>query len=71
MLTFREKSPITDATFLKTVQDPEIAIQKTIIVDVLCKNDQGNRYIVEIQVVKEKGFEKRHSAMLPTPIVRR
>ena len=59
MLTFKEKAPITDVTFLKTVQDPDIAIQKTSIVDVLCKDSQGNQYIVEIQVAKEKGFEKR------------
>ena len=59
MLTFKEKAPITDVTFLKTVQDPDIAIQKTSIVDVLCKDSQDNQYIVEIQVAKEKGFEKR------------
>ena len=59
MLTFKEKAPITDVTFLKTSQDPDIAIQKTSIVDVLCKDSQGNQYIVEIQVAKEKGFEKR------------
>lgn len=59
MLTFKEKAPITDVTFLKTVQDPDIASHKTSIVDVLCKDNQGNQYIVEIQVAKEKGFEKR------------
>ncbi|MDP1723385.1 MAG: Rpn family recombination-promoting nuclease/putative transposase [Alphaproteobacteria bacterium] len=59
MLTFKEKEPIQDVTFLKTVQDPEIAAQKTSIVDILCKDNKGNQYIVEIQVAKEKGFEKR------------
>ena len=59
MLTFKENEPIEDVTFLKTVQDPEIAAQKTSIVDILCKDNKGNQYIVEIQVAKEKGFEKR------------
>ncbi|MDP1723633.1 MAG: Rpn family recombination-promoting nuclease/putative transposase [Alphaproteobacteria bacterium] len=59
MLTFKENEPIEDVTFLKTVQDPEIAAQKTSIVDILCKDSKGNQYIVEIQVAKEKGFEKR------------
>ena len=59
MLIFRGKNPIKDVTFLKTVQDPDIAVRKTSIVDVLCKDEKGNRYIVELQVAKEKGFEKR------------
>lgn len=59
MLTFKEKYPITDVTFLKTVQDPETAAKKTSIVDILCRDEKGNQYIVEMQVAKEKGFEKR------------
>lgn len=59
MITFKEKGPIVDVTFLKTVQDPETAAQKTSIVDILCKDDRGNTYIVEMQVAKERGFEKR------------
>ena len=59
MLAFKGRSPITDVTFLKTVQDPDIALQKSSLVDVLCKDSAGNQYIVEIQVAKEKGFEKR------------
>ena len=73
MITFKEGEPITEVTFLKTVQDPEIAAQKTSIVDVLCKDQKGNTYIVEMQVAKERGFEKRaqyyaakaYSAQLP------
>lgn len=59
MITFKEKGPIVDVTFLKTVQDPETAAQKSSIVDILCKDDRGNTYIVEMQVAKDKGFEKR------------
>lgn len=50
---------IQDVTFLKTIQDPEIRANKTSIVDILCKDQKGNRYIVEMQVAQEKGFEKR------------
>ncbi len=59
MLIFKEKKPIVDVTFLKTLQDPETAILKTSIVDILCKDELGNQYIVEMQVAKERGFEKR------------
>lgn len=59
MLTFKEKGPIQEVSFLKTIQDPETAAQKTSIVDILCKDQHGNQYIVEMQVAKEKGFEKR------------
>ena len=59
MLVFKEKKPIKDVTFLKPILDPEIYTQKTSIVDVLCKDEDGNTYIVEMQVAKTTGFEKR------------
>lgn len=59
MLTFKKKAPIRDVTFLKTSQDPETAAKKTSIVDILCKDESGNTYIVEMQVAHEKGFIKR------------
>lgn len=58
ILIFKETAPITEVTVLKTIQDPEIAIKKSSIVDVLCEDEHGNQYIVEMQVAKEKGFEK-------------
>jgi predicted transposase/invertase (TIGR01784 family) len=59
MLTFKQGKPITEVTFLKTIQDPEIAAKKTSIVDILCSDQLGNQYVVEMQVAKEKGFTKR------------
>ena len=59
ILVFKKAEPIVEVTFLKTIQDPEIATKKTSIVDVLCQDEKGNKYIVEMQVAKEKGFEKR------------
>lgn len=59
MLVFRDKKPIVDVTFLRPSQDPEIASQKTSIVDVLCQDEAGSTYIVEMQVAKTRGFEKR------------
>lgn len=59
MLVFKEQQPIVDVTFLKTIQDPEIASKKTSIVDILCQDDAGHTYVVEMQVAKSKGFEKR------------
>jgi predicted transposase/invertase (TIGR01784 family) len=59
MLVFREGKPIKDITFLKTNQHPELAYKKESIVDVLCKDEVGHQYIVEMQVANQKGFEKR------------
>ena len=59
MITFKEKATITDVTFLKTIQDPEVAARKTSVVDVLCTDQNGNTYVVEMQFAKERGFEKR------------
>jgi predicted transposase/invertase (TIGR01784 family) len=50
---------VQEVVFLKTAQEPEIAALKTSIVDVLCKDQYGNRYIIEMQVAKERDFEKR------------
>lgn len=59
MVLFSNKEPIVDVTFLKTVQDPEIASKKESIVDVLCSDTHGVQYIVEMQVAESAGFEKR------------
>jgi predicted transposase/invertase (TIGR01784 family) len=59
VITFKERAPIKEVTFLKTIQNPEMAAKKTSIVDILCKDEKNNRYIVEMQVAKGQGFEKR------------
>jgi predicted transposase/invertase (TIGR01784 family) len=50
---------IAEVTFLKTVEDPEIASLRTSLVDVLCEDEKGNRFVIEMQVAHEKLFEKR------------
>ena len=59
MITFKEKRPIKEVSFLKTTQDPETATHKASIVDILCTDENGNHYIVEMQVARQTGFEKR------------
>jgi len=59
VLVFREKSPIQEVKFLKTIQDPDIRSKKTSIVDILCTDENGCKYIVEMQVAGTAGFEKR------------
>ena len=59
VVKFDKGACIKDVTFLKTIQDPEIKAKKTSIVDILCTDQRGNRYIVEMQIAKEKGFAKR------------
>jgi predicted transposase/invertase (TIGR01784 family) len=55
----KQDNPIEDVTFLKTVQEPEIASLRVSIVDVLCTDHEGNRFIIEMQVAHERGFDKR------------
>ena len=59
VILFAGKRPICSVTFLPAVQDTETVSQKVSIVDILCKDDEGCSYIVEMQVAKTKGFEKR------------
>ena len=51
--------PIQELTFLKTIQDPEIASKKQSVVDVVCQDQKGSYYIVEMQVAIQTGFEAR------------
>ncbi|WP_265037391.1 Rpn family recombination-promoting nuclease/putative transposase [Wolbachia endosymbiont (group A) of Anomoia purmunda] len=54
-----EVNTIQEVEFLSTIMDPEIASYKQRIVDVLCRDSSGNRYIIEMQLTRDKGFEKR------------
>ena len=59
MLGFEGKDKIETISFIPPSQDPDIAYKKQSLVDVLCADQQGRRYIVEMQVARGKGFEKR------------
>jgi len=59
ILGHKGEEQVTEVTFLKTIQDPDIAIYRQSIVDVLCKSQNGEQFIVEMQVSHHKGFEKR------------
>ncbi len=50
---------IADLIFLHLKQTPEIDARKESIIDVLVRDEKGARYIIEMQVAKVKGFEKR------------
>ena len=45
--------------YLPTNQDPVVSAQKFSLLDVLCEDQKGRQYIVEMQVAKRAGFEKR------------
>lgn len=59
MLGFTGGKKIQTVSFLKPSQDPEIAYKKQSLLDVLCADESGRQYIIEMQVVKAPGFEKR------------
>jgi predicted transposase/invertase (TIGR01784 family) len=56
---FKKGEQIKEVTFLNNVLDPETQAKKQSIVDVLCIDEAGTQYIVEMQVARSKGFEKR------------
>ncbi|MCB1082557.1 MAG: Rpn family recombination-promoting nuclease/putative transposase [Chlamydiia bacterium] len=51
--------PIQDVTFLKTIQDPEIAPHRVSIVDVMCQDQNGDRFVIEMQLSHEEAFDRR------------
>ncbi|MGL9718122.1 MAG: Rpn family recombination-promoting nuclease/putative transposase [Wolbachia sp.] len=53
------ENKIEEVTFLSPILDPEIASQKESIVDVLCEDSTGVKFICEMQVARVSGFEKR------------
>jgi predicted transposase/invertase (TIGR01784 family) len=55
----RTTNLIETVTFLKSAQEPEVAAQRVSIVDILCQDLEGNRFIIEMQATSEAGFEKR------------
>lgn len=59
ILHLEGKDAVQDVTYLKTIQDPDIAAKKQSIVDVLCKDEKGVQFIIEMQVARSPGFEER------------
>ncbi len=59
MLKGRNKSKIKDVTLIPTSLDPDAAAKKQSIVDVMCLDEKGNRYVVEMQVARDNGFVQR------------
>jgi len=59
ILLYSGDEEVKEVTFLKTIQDTDIAIYRQSIVDVLCRSQNGEQFIVEMQVSHHKGFEKR------------
>ena len=51
--------PITSVTFLNPVQEPDILASKRSAVDVLCRDEDGCQYVIEMQVAYLRGFEER------------
>ena len=59
VLTLGDDAKIMNLSFLKTSQDPDIAYKKQSIVDILCEDQNGSSHIIEMQVARQVGFEKR------------
>jgi predicted transposase/invertase (TIGR01784 family) len=50
---------VADVVYLKSDQNPEYAYKKQSVVDVLCRDQTGTQFIIEMQVAKTPGFEER------------
>ncbi|MEM7361601.1 MAG: Rpn family recombination-promoting nuclease/putative transposase [Bacteroidota bacterium] len=51
--------PIKEVQFLSPIQEPEALAKKQSIVDVLCKDEDGCQYVIEMQLANAKGFQER------------
>jgi len=50
---------IIHVDFLPTIQNPDIAAYKESILDVMCQDQHGLQYIIEMQLARTTGFIKR------------
>ena len=55
----RTMNPIEEVEFIKPIVDPEIKELRVSIVDVMCKDLEGNKFIVEMQCDVDTSFIKR------------
>jgi len=55
----RTTNPIEEVEFIKPILDPEIKELRVSIVDVLCKDLEGNTFIIEMQCAVDSAFIKR------------
>lgn len=59
VLKLKDEQKIQEVQFLTPIQDPDIASKKQSIVDVLCKDESGRQFIIEMQVARTAGFKER------------
>lgn len=59
VLHLEGEEAVEDVTYLQTDQNPEYAYKKQSMVDVLCRDQKGTQFIIEMQVAKFSGFEER------------
>jgi predicted transposase/invertase (TIGR01784 family) len=59
ILCLKGPHSIQNVNFLSPNMNPDIWSKKQSIVDVMCEDQKGVRFIVEMQVAKNPGFEKR------------
>lgn len=59
ILKLKGEQAVTDVTFLTPIQDPDIAAKKQSVVDVLCQEESGRQFVIEMQVARTTGFKER------------
>jgi predicted transposase/invertase (TIGR01784 family) len=59
ILGYTDGYKIKEVTFLPNTYNPDIAVLRQSIIDVLCTDQNGMQFVVEMQLTKHKGFEKR------------
>ncbi len=50
---------VADLTFLNTEQIPDTVMEKSVRYDILCEDDSGNKYLLEMQVQSHAGLLER------------
>ena len=60
--------PIVEVRYLPTLLDPDVLAKKQSVVDVLCQDEDGCKYIIEMQVSGKRGFVERAQYYVPKPL---
>ena len=59
ILNLTGERAVQDVTYLRPDQNPEYGYKKESMVDVLCRDQTGTQFIIQIKVAKFSEFEER------------
>lgn len=59
VLGYTEVNTMQEIEFISVIMNSKFASEKQSMVGVLCKDSVGNKFVVEVELTRDKDFEKR------------